>query len=309
MAHKFQVFAYTWGFVHTYSSPYNSRFNGKAESAVKMCPDPRHTPTSGMGSSPNQRLFSTRTRGGLVTSQERLKPEIQGYMWVCKIRKQQTRQGPAKVQLEPIHKWVSQCWFRTGFLRKSQWNRGMCVDQLSDRSYMVVVDDQIFRRNRVFLRPSSIHQPDVDAEDRMSDQRPTKGATCPKGGVVSQCWFRTGFLRKSQWNRGTCVDQLSDRSYMVVVIVDDQIFRRNRVFLRPSSIHQPDVDAEDRMSDQRPTKGATCPKGGESSIGSDYPTGGQYTCEWGSISRRVISQSTHSCSCGEFPIDSYACHW
>ena len=60
------------------------------------------------------------------------------------------------------------------------------MDQLSDRSYMVVVDDQIFRRNRVFLRPSSIHQPDVDAEDRMSDQRPTKGATCPKGGVVSQ---------------------------------------------------------------------------------------------------------------------------
>ena len=231
MAHKFQVFAYTWGVVHTYSSPYNSRFNGKAESAVKMCPDPRHTPTSGMGSSPNQRLFSTRTRGGLVTSQERLKPEIQGDMWVCKIRKQQTRQGPAKVQLEPIHKWVSQCWFRTGFLRKSQWNRGTCVDQLSDRSYMVVVDDQIFRRNRVFLRPSSIHQPDVDAEDRMSDQRPTKGATCPKGG--------------------------------------------------------------------------------ESSIGSDYPTGGQYTCEWGSISRRdVISQSTHSCSCGEFPIDSsYAYHW
>ena len=95
MAHEFQVFASTWGFVHTFSSPCNSQSNGKAESAVKiakrllkMCPDPflallewRNTPTSGMGSSPNQRLFSTRTRGVLVTSQERLKPEIQEDMW------------------------------------------------------------------------------------------------------------------------------------------------------------------------------------------------------------------------------------
>ena len=116
MAREFQVFASTWGVVHTFSSPCNSRSNGKAESAVKiakrllkMCPDPylallewRNTPTSGMGSSPNQRLFSRRTRGGLVTSQERLKPEIQEEMWERKIRKQQTRQRPAKVQLEPI---------------------------------------------------------------------------------------------------------------------------------------------------------------------------------------------------------------
>ena len=47
MAHEFQVFASTWAFVHTFSSPYNSWSNGKAESAVKiakrllkMCPDP-----------------------------------------------------------------------------------------------------------------------------------------------------------------------------------------------------------------------------------------------------------------------------
>ena len=186
MAHEFQVFASTWGFVHTFSSPYNSRSNGKAESAVKiakrllkMCLDPylallewRNTPTSGMGSSPNQRLFSRRTRGGLVTSQERLKPEIQEDMWEHKIRKQQNRQRPAKVQLEPIQ--VGQPVLVQDWLsRKTQWKRGRWVDQLSDRSYIVDMDDQILRRNRVFLRPSS-HQPDVDAEDRMSDQGPTQ---------------------------------------------------------------------------------------------------------------------------------------
>eukprot|EP00731_Ephydatia_muelleri_P038192 Em0676g1a len=132
----------------------------------------RNTPTSGMGSSPNQRLFSRRTRGGLVTSQERLKPEIQEDMWEHKIRKQQNRQRPAKVQLEPIQ--VGQPVLVQDWLsRKTQWKRGRWVDQLSDRSYIVDMDDQILRRNRVFLRPSS-HQPDVDAEDRMSDQGPTQ---------------------------------------------------------------------------------------------------------------------------------------
>ena len=86
MSREFKLFASSWGFVHTCSSPYTSQSNGKAELAVKIakrllkkCPDPylallewRNTPISGMGSSPNQRLFSRRTRGGLVTSQERL---------------------------------------------------------------------------------------------------------------------------------------------------------------------------------------------------------------------------------------------
>ena len=92
-------------------------------------------------------------------------------MWERKIRKQQTRQKPAaKVQLEPIQ--VGQPVLVQDWLsRKTQWNRGKCMGQLSDRSYIVDVDGQILRRNRVFLRPSS-HQPDV--EDRMSDQGPTE---------------------------------------------------------------------------------------------------------------------------------------
>ena len=37
-----------------------------------------------------------------MTSQERLKPEIQADMWEHKLRKQLTRQRPAEVPLEPI---------------------------------------------------------------------------------------------------------------------------------------------------------------------------------------------------------------
>ena len=46
-AYELKVFALTCGFVHTFSSTYNSQLKGKAESAVKiakrllkMCPDP-----------------------------------------------------------------------------------------------------------------------------------------------------------------------------------------------------------------------------------------------------------------------------
>ena len=38
--------------------------------------------------------------------------------------------------------------------RKTQWTRGRCVDQLSDRSYVVEVDGRFLRRNRRFLRPT-----------------------------------------------------------------------------------------------------------------------------------------------------------
>ena len=85
------------------------------------------------------------------------------------------------MQLEPIQASGSASVGSEWLARKTQWNRGKCVDQLSDRSYIVDVDGQILRRNRVFLRPSS-HQPDVDAEDRMSDQGPTKELPVPNVG-------------------------------------------------------------------------------------------------------------------------------
>eukprot|EP00731_Ephydatia_muelleri_P039114 Em1118g1a len=37
---------------------------------------------------------------------------------------------------------------------KTQWDRGTCVGRLSNRSYIVDIDDQLVRRNRKFLKPS-----------------------------------------------------------------------------------------------------------------------------------------------------------
>ena len=73
---EFRLFAREWSFQHTISSPYNSRSNGKAESAIKIAKrilkrskDPymallewRNTPTEGRDSTPAQRLLARRTR-------------------------------------------------------------------------------------------------------------------------------------------------------------------------------------------------------------------------------------------------------
>ena len=40
--------------------------------------------------------------------------------------------------------------------------------------------------------------------------------------------------RKTQWVRGQCRDQLTDRSYMYIVDVDGQLLHHNRQFLKPS---------------------------------------------------------------------------
>ncbi|KAL5510796.1 hypothetical protein EMCRGX_G006398 [Ephydatia muelleri] len=176
MSREFQVFAKEWEFVHTVSSPYNSPSNGKAESAVKIAKrlikksaDPymallewRNTPTIGMGSSPNQRLFSRRTRGAVITSTAKLQPELQQNVWEKKTVKQRqmlaNQQGRNAV-LPPLR--IGQPVLVQDMLaQKTQWNRGRCVSQLSPRSYMVEVEGQLLRRNRGFLRPTS-HGPDT----------------------------------------------------------------------------------------------------------------------------------------------------
>lgn len=77
------------------SSPYNSRSNGKAESAVKIAKklfkrstDPylallewRNTPTIGINASHCQRLLARQTRGIVATSSAKLEWEPPSGMW------------------------------------------------------------------------------------------------------------------------------------------------------------------------------------------------------------------------------------
>ena len=46
---------------------------------------------------------------------------------------------------------------------KTQWDRGTCVGRLSNRSYIVDIDDQLVRRNHRFLKPS-VNKPSCSEE-------------------------------------------------------------------------------------------------------------------------------------------------
>ena len=91
---EFQRFSKEWDFEHRTSSPYNSKGNGKVESAVKTAKrllrkaldngtdpyiailDYRNTPTQGLESSPAQRLMNRRTRTLLPTTKTLLQPRL-----------------------------------------------------------------------------------------------------------------------------------------------------------------------------------------------------------------------------------------
>lgn len=48
--------------------------------------------------------------------------------------------------------------------------------------------------------------------------------------------IRVAPLQKNQsWKTGTCIKKLSDRSYIVKTSADNQVFRRNREFLKPAA--------------------------------------------------------------------------
>ena len=95
VSEQFEAFSQRWGFVHTTTSPYHPRSNGKVESAVKTAKglmrkaahsgadvwlgvlEYRNTPTQGFDSSPAERLFSRRTRTILPAKPSTLQAKVQ----------------------------------------------------------------------------------------------------------------------------------------------------------------------------------------------------------------------------------------
>ena len=92
---EFAAFAKPWEFSHNTPSPYYSRSNGKAESAVKIAKrlltkctkqkkdiwkailDWRNTPNGALGTSPAQRMMSRRTQTMIPTAETLLCPRVE----------------------------------------------------------------------------------------------------------------------------------------------------------------------------------------------------------------------------------------
>ena len=183
---EFSVFSKTWGFQHTTSSPGHPQSNGKAEAAVKIvkrimkrAEDPylalleyRNTPTSGMSSSPCQRLFGHATRSILPTgpmdreNYSNLEAQSQKAHRSLRIQKHYNR-GAKDLQSLSAGSPVLLRDFQS---KKKKWQRGKVIEQLSDRSYLVSNQEadrpSAVRRNRIDLQPIvEDHGPIVEDQD------------------------------------------------------------------------------------------------------------------------------------------------
>ena len=190
--HEFAQLCKQWDIVHTMSSPGNSKANGKAESAVKVCKqimrkckeagtdpflailDHRNTPTQGLLSSPAQRLMSRRTKTLLPTVSALLRPEVVDAKHTERdIRRGQHQQATYynrrasdlnaldegdTVRLQP---------FRLG---RKDWARGTVVRRLDERSYLVDTPTGVLRRNRQHIKKTN---------ERCEPQPTTKQAALP----------------------------------------------------------------------------------------------------------------------------------
>ena len=187
MASEFQRFAKDWDFQHHPSSPYNSKGNGKIESAVKTAKnlmikardagtdprlaflDCRNTPTQGMQTSPAQRLMNRGTRTLLPTAKALLKPEV-----VSESRTRAELQRRQEVQAKYCNRSardlphlkegdiVRMKPFQTG---ENKWQKGVVTARLDERLYLVdTPDGGSCRRNRFHPKktqePPPIPEPD-----------------------------------------------------------------------------------------------------------------------------------------------------
>ena len=202
MSYEFGKFAKAWEFVHSVSAPYHSRSNGKAEAAVKIAKrllkrsqDPylallewRNTPTVDIDTSPCQRLLGRRTRSVVPIHRKKLESSTVAKVWEKKLERQskiqehQHKQGknlpPLQVGEPVLVKEVRG--------KKSQWNRGYCLEKLSGQSYVVEVEDKLLHRNREFLKPSK-NLPAVHTElEEYPEPEVSRSAATGPGLVTEQ---------------------------------------------------------------------------------------------------------------------------
>ena len=159
---EFSKFSKKWSFAHTPTSPYNSKGNGKVESAVKMAKnlirkakednkdpylailDHRNTPSQGM-LSPAQRLMSRRMKTLLPTNADLLRPQPVRNTGETVRRRQTAQQATFNQNTKPLHPLGVGDVVRVKPYVKGDrvWKKGVVLEKLDARSYNIDVQGRI----------------------------------------------------------------------------------------------------------------------------------------------------------------------
>ena len=172
---KYDAFSKLYNFKHTFSSPYHSRGNGKAESSVDIAKCMmkkssnihesllmyRNTPPQGHTYSPAQRMFCRQTRTRLPTASELLQYVVVDPNVVRSDIVQ--RKAASKIQYDknagPEHAPIevgSYAYVKPPPSKRGQkWAYGEVIENSRPRSYTVKTPSGKVCRNRVQIRPAA----------------------------------------------------------------------------------------------------------------------------------------------------------
>ena len=234
---EFSEFSKSWEFSHVTSSPYYSRSNGKAESAVKIAKhlltkcmkqkkDPwiailewRNIPNEKLKTSPSQRLMSRRTQTMLPMAESLLRPKTEKRVPEKILQKRvQSKQYYDRVS-RPLPDLSPGETVRVKvFVKNKFWSLGKIVRQVAPRSFLVNVQGQIYRRNRSFIRTTSEQGLTHDLYDdtpvpNLPDQDPVRDVPSP---VIPR--------RSSRIRRPLIVSCIIPRPFFVWVVIFIDIF-------------------------------------------------------------------------------------
>ena len=183
---EFRTFTQLWDIEHVTSSPQYPQSNGQAERAIgtvnnlmkKALEDGsdvqlalqsfRNTVREGYSASPAQLLFSRRCRTSLPMQRTMLKPQL--VVDVPHDRKamkdaQRLQYNKSSHHLAPIAPGSS---IRMKLPNQDSWTIGECTKKLAKRSYLVIVNGQMYKRNRCALRVVNEYPPLSERDTPMS---------------------------------------------------------------------------------------------------------------------------------------------
>lgn len=167
-----KMFAKEWNFEHVKSAPNHQQANGKAEAAVKIAKNLirkaeedgkdfefamlhwRNTPNK-INSSPNQRLMSRNTRTSIPTSLENLKPKvvIKVPEAIEKKRENSKELYDRSTQQRREIKVGEEVMVQLRQAQDKTWTPGEVVEKRSERAYDVKVNDAVYRRDEMHVKP------------------------------------------------------------------------------------------------------------------------------------------------------------
>ena len=187
---EFDIFCKEWGIEHRTSSPYHSRSNGMAESAVKAAKrllmktgrdgsdvcgallELRNTPRQGVGVSPAQLMFGRRTRSNVPCSNLHMPTDSalprpsQRSNTVARHYDRGARELPGLHEGQPV-------WVAPSPATGPTWTEAVVTTAHGPRSYTVDGSGGEWRRNRIHLRPASNGARDSRVADAAPGRTPS----------------------------------------------------------------------------------------------------------------------------------------